>query len=138
MSPILDEMTGLFAIGIGYIALLLPVLIVWVVFHFANRDKKNRYDALIEISKNVSDLPAVMEMIEDLKDKKTPTDYRRNGVITLGVGAGVALLGVFLDMVVVGAGGLVACIGVGQIIAGYLYPIESEEINRTVENFERE
>jgi hypothetical protein len=31
----------------------------------------------------------------------------------------------------------VATIGVGQIIAGYLYPRESEEISEAVEEFEK-
>jgi hypothetical protein len=32
---------------------------------------------------------------------------------------------------------LVSAIGIGLMIAGYLYPIESEEINKAVEQFEK-
>ena len=35
-----------------------------------------------------------------------------------------------------GIGLLVAAIGVGQIIAGYLYPSTSEELNSAVEKYE--
>ena len=36
-----------------------------------------------------------------------------------------------------GIGLLVGAIGVGQIIAGYLYPNDSAEITKAVENFEK-
>ena len=36
-----------------------------------------------------------------------------------------------------GVGALVAAIGVGQIIAGYLYPNTSEEITNAVDAFEK-
>ena len=39
--------------------------------------------------------------------------------------------------VVYGSGLLVAFIGIGQMIAGYIYPNQSEEINKAVENFEK-
>ena len=36
-----------------------------------------------------------------------------------------------------GVGALVAAIGLGQIIAGYLYPNTSEELTSAVEDFEK-
>ena len=42
----------------------------------------------------------------------------------------------FLGSILQGVGALVAAIGIGQIIAGYLYPRESEEISEAVEDFE--
>ncbi len=36
-----------------------------------------------------------------------------------------------------GVGALVGLIGVGQMVAGYVYPNQSEEINKAVENFEK-
>ena len=69
--------------------------------------------------------------------KKQPLDYRRSGVVTLFVGIGLFLFGVyFLGNILKGVGALVAAIGIGQIIAGYLYPNTSEEINKAVEDFE--
>ena len=70
--------------------------------------------------------------------RKSPTDYRRSGIITVGVGVGLFLFGKSLGSdVIPGVGLLVLAIGVGQMIAGYLYPIESEEINKAVEEFEK-
>jgi len=129
----------IFAIGIGYAAVLMPVLILLVIFVFDNRNKKNRYDTLITISKNINDPEDIKEILESLVERKSPTDYRRSGVITIGIGVGLFLfdkIGLGTD-VISGVGLLVLAIGVGQIIAGYLYPIESEEINKAVEEFEK-
>ena len=129
----------IFAIGIGYAAVLMPVLILLVIFVFDSRNKKNRYDTLITISKNINDPEDIKEILESLAERKSPTDYRRSGVITIGVGVGLFLfdkIGLGTD-VISGVGLLVLAIGVGQIIAGYLYPIESEEINKAVEEFEK-
>ena len=61
--------------------------------------------------------------------KKEPIDYRRSGVITIFVGAGLFLLGYFfLGNILKGVGALVGLIGVGTMISGYLYPNTDEEI----------
>ena len=62
----------------------------------------------------------------------TVEDYREGGVITLFVGFGVYLLGlVALGSFIEGAGMLVSTIGLGVLVAGYLYPNTSEEITRS-------
>ena len=58
-------------------------------------------------------------------------------MITLFTGLGLFLFGVFfLGSLLKGVGALVAAIGLGQIIAGYLYPNTSEELTNAVEDFE--
>jgi hypothetical protein len=139
MNEFIDTFNGILALGIGYVAVLMPVLILLVIFVYDNRNKKNRYDTLITISKNINDPEDIKEILESLVERKSPTDYRRSGVITIGVGIGLFLfdkVGLGTD-VISGVGLLVLAIGVGQIIAGYLYPIESEEINKAVEGFEK-
>ncbi len=93
-----------------------------------------------EIIIPVLDDPSKLEGLIGLLDerKKEPIDYRRSGVVTLSVGIGLFLFGVFfLGEILKGVGALVAAIGAGQIIAGYLYPRESEEISEAVEDFEK-
>jgi hypothetical protein len=139
MNEFIDTFNGTLALGIGYVAVLMPVLILLVIFVYDSRNKKNRYDTLITISKNINDPEDIKEILESLVERKSPTDYRRSGVITIGVGIGLFLfdkVGLGTD-VISGVGLLVLAIGVGQIIAGYLYPIESEEINKAVEEFEK-
>jgi len=139
MNEFIDTFNGTVVLGIGYVAVLLPVFILLVIFVYDAKNKKNRYDTLITISKNINNPEDIKEILESLVERKSPTDYRRSGVITIGVGVGLFLfdkIGLGTD-VISGVGLLVLAIGVGQIIAGYLYPIESEEINKAVEEFEK-
>ena len=54
-------------------------------------------------------------------------------------GVGLAFFGNYglRNDVVMGVGLLVMFIGVGQMIAGYVYPNQPDEINNAVENFEK-
>jgi len=70
--------------------------------------------------------------------KKEPIDYRRNGVITIFVGIGLYLLGFLaLGSILEAVGALVAAIGIGTLIAGYLYPNTGKELTNAVEEFEK-
>jgi hypothetical protein len=97
---------------------------------------RNKYNAIIEVSKNIDDSSKIEEILDTLNDKKKPIDYRRGGVITLFVGVGLFLFGATSIDILKGVGLLVAAIGVGSIIAGYLYPNDSAEITKAVEKFE--
>ena len=121
----------------GYVAILMPVLLVGVIFFFVSKMERNKYNAIIEVSKNLDDSSKIEEILDTLNDKKKPIDYRRSGVITLFVGLGLFLFGAVSSIgVLKGVGLLVAAIGVGSIIAGYLYPNDSAEITKAVEKFE--
>jgi hypothetical protein len=131
-------MEGNLAIGTAYVAILMPVLIVGIVFFFESRTKKDKYAAMIEISKNIQDPSEIKDLLEDLQEKKKPIDYRRGGVISSFVGLGLFLFGTVSSIgILKGIGLLVATIGVGSIIAGYIYPNESTEITKAVEEFEK-
>jgi len=70
--------------------------------------------------------------------KKEPIDYRRNGIITLFTGIGLFLFGVFfLGDIMQAVGALVSLVGLGTMIAGYLYPNTSQELTNAVEEFEK-
>jgi hypothetical protein len=54
------------------------------------------------------------------------------------VGFGLFLFGdVTGPNILMGVGALVSTIGVGSLIAGYMYPNESSEINKAVDSFEK-
>jgi len=130
-------MVELLEVGIGYAAVMMPVLLFLVILFFDNKTKKDKYNALIEVSKNLDDSSKIEEILDTLNDKKKPIDYRRSGVITLFVGLGLYLLGwTIAKSGLQGSGLLVAAIGVGSILAGYLYPNDSVEITKAVEKFE--
>ena len=117
------------------VGIIIPVS-VFVWLYLLSKDKNK---TILEISKNLDDPSKVQDLINLLEDrKKEPIDYRRTGVVALFTGIGLFLFGVFfLGFILKGVGALVAAIGVGQIIAGYLYPNTSEEITNAVEDFEK-
>ena len=125
LIPVLGIMTGI----------IVPVSVfVWLYF-----ESKDKNKTILEISKNIDDPSKVEDLIGMLDErKKEPIDYRRTGVVTLFTGVGLFLFGLFfLGSVLKGVGALVAAIGLGQIIAGYLYPNTSEELTNAVEDFEK-
>ena len=123
--PVLGIMTGI----------IVPVSVfIWLYF-----ESKDKNKTILEISKNIDDPSKMQDLIGMLDErKKEPIDYRRSGVVTLSVGIGLFLFGVFfIGAILKGVGSLVAAIGIGQIIAGYLYPNTSEELTNAVDAFEK-
>ena len=70
----IDELTGLVAVGAGWVAILMPVLLVWVIFHFSTKNDKDKYEAMVEIAKNLNDPSDVEDLLENFKEKKNPID----------------------------------------------------------------
>ena len=95
----MDEFTGVMAVGTGWVAILMPVLIVWVIFYYSTKMDKDKYAAMVEISKNLEDPSDIEDLLENFKEKKKPIDYRRNGVIVMFVGFGLFLFGSILDLI---------------------------------------
>ena len=124
---------------IPLLAISAGIIVPLAVFYWQYHETKNKNETIIEISKNIDDPSKLEDMLSMLDErKKEPIDYRRSGVVTLFTGVGLFLMGVFfLGSVLKGIGALVAAIGLGQIIAGYLYPNTSEELTNAVEEFEK-
>ena len=125
LVPILGILTGI----------IVPIAVFLWLYH----ENKNKYAAVIEISKNLDDPSKAEELIKIFEDrKKGPLDYRRSGVITLFVGIGIYLVGyISFGRLFEAAGALVAFIGAGQTIAGYLYPNTGKELTDAVEEYEK-
>ena len=118
---------------------LMPVLLIWVIFYYTTESDKNKYNTIIEVSKNIKDSEEIKEILESLAErKKTSTDLRKTGLVTIFVGIGLVALDYFGlgTNVVFGVGLLVMFIGIGQMFAGYVYPNQPYEINKAVEGFE--
>ncbi len=50
--------------------ILLPVLIIFVVFFYESKNKKNKYNALIEVSKNMKDSDEVKDLLKSFRQRK--------------------------------------------------------------------
>jgi len=124
LIPILGILTGI----------IIPISVfIWLYY-----EGKGKRETVLEIAKHIDDPSKVEELLGIFDErKKEPIDYRRGGVITIFVGIGIYLLGVAaLGSFFEGVGLLVGAIGVGIMIAGYLYPNTSEELTNAVEKFE--
>ena len=129
MDPIIIPILGI-SVGI-----IVPIS-VFILLYFEAKDKNK---TVLEISKNIDDPAKIEDLLKMLDErKKEPIDYRRGGLITLFVGLGIYLLGNFaMGQLFEGIGFLVGAIGVGTMLAGYMYPNTSEEITNAVDKYEK-
>ena len=118
--------------------ILAGIIIPLSVFIWLYYEGKGKRETALAIAKHLNDPSKVEELLDIFEErKKKPVDYRRTGVQTLFTGIGLYLFGfVALGAVLEGVGLLVGAIGIGTLIAGYLYPNTSEEITNAVEKFE--
>jgi uncharacterized membrane protein (DUF106 family) len=123
--PILGILTGM----------VVPIAVFLWLYH----DAKHKRQTVLEIAKHIDDPDKLEELLHIFDERKDePIDYRRNGVITIFVGIGLYLLGfIALGSILKGVGALVTAIGIGTMIAGYLYPNTSEELTNAVDDFEK-
>lgn len=119
--------------------MLVGVIIPVSVFIWLYYEGKGKRETILEISKQLQNPEKLEELLRIFDDrKKEPIDYRRNGVITIFVGIGLYLLGFMaFGNILVGVGFLVTAIGIGTLIAGYLYPNTGKELTNAVEEFEK-
>jgi hypothetical protein len=119
--------------------MLTGIIIPISVFIWQYKEGKGKRETVLEISKNLDDPAKVEELLKIFEErKKEPLDYRRNGVVTIFVGVGLYLLGnIALGRILEGVGALVGLIGIGTLIAGYLYPNTGKELTNAVEEFEK-
>jgi hypothetical protein len=123
--PIFGILTGI----------IVPVsAFIWMYY-----EGKGKREAVLEISKHLDDPSKLEELLRIFDErKKEPIDYRRGGVITLFVGIGIYLFGfIAMGALFEGVGLLVSAIGIGIIIAGYLYPNTGRELSNAVEEYEK-
>jgi len=120
--------------------MLIGVIITVSVFYWEYKAGKDKNKTIIEISKHLDDSSKLEELLSIFDErKKEPIDYRRNGVITIFVGIGLYLLGYYaIGNILKGVGALVGLIGIGTMIAGYLYPNTGKELTDAVEKYEKE
>lgn len=127
--------SGMLVPVLGVLAGIIIPLSVFIWLYYEGQGKR---ETIREIAKNMDDPSKLEDLLEIFEErKKEPIDYRRSGVVTLFVGIGLFLFGFVITVAPIeGIGLLVGAIGVGQIVAGYLYPNTSEELTSAVEKYE--
>ena len=120
--------------------MLTGIIIPLAVFFWLYKESKDKNKTIIEISKHLDNKSKLDELLSIFDErKKEPIDYRRSGVITIFVGIGLYLLGYYaIGNILKGVGALVGLIGIGTMIAGYIYPNTGKELTDAVEKYEKE
>ena len=127
--------SGMLVPVLGVLAGIIIPLSVFIWLYYEGKGKR---ETIREIAKNMDDPSKFEDLLGIFEErKKEPIDYRRSGVVTLFVGIGLFLFGFVITVAPIeGVGLLVGAIGIGQIVAGYLYPNTSEELTNAVEKYE--
>ena len=125
---------------IPVLGILSGIIIPLAVFFWLYKESKDKNKTIIEISKHLDNKSKLDELLSIFDErKKEPIDYRRSGVITIFVGIGLYLLGYYaIGNILKGVGALVGLIGIGTMIAGYIYPNTGKELTDAVEKYEKE
>ena len=106
---------------IPLVAIGMPVGIVWIVHHYDNRAKEQFHATLQKLIESGQELsPELLESVPGYKGGRKDKNDIRSGLVTSGVGIGIALFGHFgaEDQAVFGIGLLVLSIGVGILAYG--------------------
>ena len=124
---------------IQILGILTGIIVPIAVFLWLYHDAKHKRQTVLEIAKHIDDLEKLDELLHIFDERKDmPIDYRRNGVITIFIGIGLYFFGyIAIGFILKGVGALVGAIGLGTLIAGYLYPNTSEELTNAVDEFEK-
>lgn len=99
----------------------MPVGIVWIIYDYDNRAKQQFHATLQKLIESGQELsPELLESVPGYKAGKKDKDDIRSGLITSGVGIGIALFGHFGvgEQPLFGIGLLVLSIGVGILAYG--------------------
>jgi Domain of unknown function (DUF6249) len=108
---------NLVALLIPLAGIALPVLVIWLVLHFRERQRQQLY----ETARHYADrgMPVPRELLDPPTRSRRMANAPRFAAFTLiGVGVGIALMFWSLDLPsLIGIGGLVLCIGVAQLVA---------------------
>lgn len=131
----IDKVIGtvlLFAFVPIIIFVIAPVLILFLIFYFINRNRRDRMKLAQMAIEKGQPIPEQL-----LKEAVAPVDDKmmQTGIRQLFLGIGLAIfLGICIDMLGVGIGALIAFIGLGKICIAYMNnrksrPDQNDDLN---------
>ena len=121
---IIPKLAGL---TIPLAGIALPLLILWVVLHFRDRQRTKLYETV----KHFADrgMPVPRELLDPPQERPAFGTPRFRAFTTIGAGLGVALMFAMMDLhFLIGIGGLLVFIGVAQLVALHLDARDAERL----------
>jgi hypothetical protein len=111
-------MEGMFAIGAGYVALLLPAILLFIVLNARHKGLEKRLDALVQKARLSGEVLGVDEISQPLAQVASPRSGQRWGIILTVAAVGVAIAGMLIgEEGILGFAIAMAGLGVGLTLA---------------------
>ena len=111
-------MEGMFAIGAGYVALLLPAILLFIVLNARHKGLEKRLDALVQMARVSGEVVGVDEISQPLAQAGSRQSGQQWGIILTVTAMGIAIAGMLIDGEgVLGFAVVMAGLGIGLILA---------------------
>ena len=111
-------MESMFAIGIGYVAILLPAILLFTVLNARQKGLEKRLDALVQMARISGEVVGVDEISQPLAQVASPRSGQRWGIILTVTAAGLAIAGMLTGVEgILGFAIAIAGLGIGLILA---------------------
>ena len=111
-------MESMFAIGIGYVAILLPAILLFTVLNARQKGLEKRLDALVQMARISGEVVCVDEISQPLAQVASPRSGQRWGIILTVTAAGLAIAGMLMGVEgILGFAIAIAGLGIGLILA---------------------
>ena len=111
-------MESMFAIGIVYVAILLPAILLFTVLNARQKGLEKRLDALVQMARISGEVVGVDEISQPLAQVVSPRSGQRWGIILTVTAAGLAIAGMLMGVEgILGFAIAIAGLGIGLILA---------------------
>ena len=111
-------MEGMFAIGVGYVAIMLPAILLFTVLNARQKGLEKRLDALVQMARISGEVVGVDEISQPLAQVASPRSGQRWGIILTVAAVGVAIAGMLIgEDGIIGFAIAMAGLGMGLILA---------------------
>ena len=111
-------METMFAIGAGYVAIMLPAILLFTVLNARQKGLEKRLDALVQMARISGEVVGVDEISQPLAQVASPRSGQRWGIILTVVAVGVAIAGMLIgEDGILGFAIAMAGLGMGLILA---------------------
>ena len=111
-------MEGMFAIGVGYVAIMLPAILLFTVLNARQKGLEKRLDALVQMARISGEVVGVDEISQPLAQAASPRSAQRWGIILTVAAVGVAIAGMLIgEDGILGFAIAMAGLGMGLILA---------------------
>ena len=111
-------MEGMFAIGAGYVALLLPAILLFTVLNARHKGLEKRLDALVQMARISGEVVGVDEISQPLAQVGSRQSRQQWGIILTVTAVGIAIAGMLIgEQGILSFSIAMAGLGMGLILA---------------------